>query len=146
VSKLSVWLCIETENLTEIIAQHYKEVICYTNEKDSYVSQQCCKQIMSTIWNNFHDKCVVSLDRVSEWFEIPKNVLYRTLKQNPYYKEDVDFFYVKHAKNPNKKIYRANNYKHILITPDCFKHLAMQSHSRQGRIVRSYLIDLMQSV
>ena len=45
-------------------------------------------------------------------------------------------------KNPNQKDPRNNNYKHILITPDCFKRLCMLTRSKNGETVRSYFIEI----
>jgi hypothetical protein len=42
----------------------------------------------------------------------------------------------------NKKDPRANNNKQYLITPDCFKRLAMLSRSKNAEMVRTYFIEI----
>ena len=84
---------------------------------------------------------VISLDSVAKWLQSSKNDLTKTLKRT--YIKDVDFS-IKSMVNPNKKLgsVGANNYKEILITPDCFKRLCMLSRAKKAELVRTYFIDV----
>lgn len=82
---------------------------------------------------------VINLDMVAKWLAIKKSVLIKTLKHS--YKESVDYK-IKKTANPNKILPRNNNYKLVMITPDCFKRLCMQSRSKKAEEMRSYFIDI----
>ena len=82
---------------------------------------------------------VINLDRVAKWLSVSKFNLIKILRAS--YKEGIDYE-MKQAPNPNKKDPRNNNYKLVLITPDCFKRLCMQSRSKKAEEMRSYFIDI----
>lgn len=83
---------------------------------------------------------VIDLDSVSKWFETPKHVLLSTLRKSRFYKEDLDYKYFSQIRNPKSS--RANNYKHVRLTPDCFKQLAMSTRSKKGHLIRAYFIEI----
>ena len=80
---------------------------------------------------------VVDLDRVSKWLGVRKDNLMRTLKTS--YKEDIEYIVRKSKKQMR---YGGNNCKQVLLTPDCFKRLCMQTKCERGEQVRTYFIDL----
>lgn len=81
----------------------------------------------------------INLDVVSSWLSIPKKNLIKTLNES--YKNNMDYI-IKKAPNPNKKDPRNNNYKLVLITPECFKRICMQSRSKKAEEVRTYFIQV----
>lgn len=91
--------------------------------------------------NTMQTDIVISLDNVAKWLNCPKNELNRTLHRS--YIKNIDYKYEKSA-NPNKIVgkYTSNNYKKILVTPDCFKRLCMLSRAKKAEMVRSYFIDV----
>lgn len=82
---------------------------------------------------------VIDLQVVSVWLNVKKFALIKTLKLS--YKQGFDYTIGK-GSNPKKKDPRNNNYKQVLITPDCFKRLCMQSRSKMADQVRSYFIEV----
>lgn len=91
--------------------------------------------------NTMQTDFAINLDKVCKWFQVPKSKLMETLKNSPHYKEGVDYKVTK-ATNPNKKHPQSNNYKQVLLTPDCFKHLAMMTRAKKGHTIRSYFIEI----
>jgi phage anti-repressor protein len=85
---------------------------------------------------------VINLDLVAKWLDVDKKVLYRTLKNGRYYKDGIDYVYKGDVPNPQKKVANANNYKYVLISPLCFKHLTMNTHAKKGYMVRTYFIEM----
>jgi len=82
---------------------------------------------------------VIDLDAVAKWFGAPKYNLLATLRKSPYYKENIDYKFYDKVDNPKKWAY---HYKHVRLTPDCFKQMAMSTHSKKGHLVRSYFIEI----
>jgi phage anti-repressor protein/predicted GIY-YIG superfamily endonuclease len=89
--------------------------------------------------NTLQTDFVINLDKVALWLDVHKRTLNETLKHS--YKQKFDYIITKN-KNPNQKDPRSNNYKQVLITPDCFKRLCMLTRSKKGETVRSYFIDI----
>ena len=84
---------------------------------------------------------VILLDDVSKWLECNKSELHSTLIRS--YLKDVDYsvqksppFRIKNTKYGN------NNYKRIMVTPDCFKRLCMLSRAAKAEMMRTYFIDV----
>lgn len=82
---------------------------------------------------------VIKLDVVAKWLHARKPNLVNTLKQS--YKLHIDYIVIK-PENHYKKTPNANNYKQYMLTPDCFKRLAMMSHSKNAEMIRSYFIEI----
>jgi len=83
------------------------------------------------------DEYIVNLDTLSEWIEVPKYTLMKTLKDS--YTENID--YIRESiVHPTKK--NANHYVHVMITPDCMKRLCMRSRSNKSETVRTYFIEI----
>lgn len=84
---------------------------------------------------------IIPLDKVAKWLVVPKKELMRTLRRS--YILDIDYVTEK-AANPFRKsgVPGANNFKYVMITPDCFKRLCMLSRTRQAEMVRTYFIDV----
>jgi phage anti-repressor protein/RNase P subunit RPR2 len=84
---------------------------------------------------------VILLDHIAKWLQCSKIELTLTLKRT--YINNIDYT-IKKAPNPNhiKGVKGANNYKEILVTPDCFKRLALLSRAKKGEMVRTYFIDV----
>lgn len=82
---------------------------------------------------------VINLDNVAKWLNTNKKTLIQTLKSS--YRQGIDFVSEK-AQNPNRKDARNNNYKKVMISPECFKRLCMQSKSPKAEEVRTYFIEV----
>lgn len=82
---------------------------------------------------------VISLDTVARWLSSNKRTLVTTLKHS--YRENFDYTIQKYTPT-NKKVPRANNNKLYLLTPDCFKRLAMMSRSKNAEMIRTYFIEI----
>lgn len=91
--------------------------------------------------NTLQTDPVILLDHIAKWLQCSKRQLTLTLKRT--YINNIDYT-MKNAPNPNntKGIRGANNYKEILVTPDCFKRLALLSNAKKGEMVRTYFIDV----
>lgn len=89
----------------------------------------------STLQTDF----VIRLDAVAKWLHCNKPSLVQTLQKS--YKKNFDYIITKPT-DIVKKDPRHNNYKLYLLTPDCFKRLAMLSHSKNAELVRSYFIEV----
>jgi phage anti-repressor protein len=82
---------------------------------------------------------VVKLDAVAKWLHARKDTLVLTLKKS--YKQHIDYIVTKPS-DYVKKSPHANHYKLYLLTPDCFKRLAMMSRSKNAEMIRSYFIEI----
>ena len=81
---------------------------------------------------------VIILDYVAKWLNSRKDTLVETLHRS--YKEHID--YTVQTKGIRKTTPKSNNQKLYLLTPDCFKRLAMMSKSKNAELVRSYFIEV----
>lgn len=93
------------------------------------------KQEIQTVLQN---QQLIDLDVVCKWLRCSKPALILTLKRS--YIDGVDYI-LKKAPNPNRAKY-GNNYKLVLITPSCFKELAMRTASKNGDTMRRYFIEV----
>ena len=85
--------------------------------------------------NNTDDAHTVDLDYISKWLNIRKGNLLQTLRAS--YILNVDYTLTKPASVKG----RGNNTRRVvMLTPDCFKTLCMQSKSPQSDRVRAYFI------
>lgn len=82
---------------------------------------------------------VIVLDQVVKWLQSRKDKLVKTLKHS--YKLNIDYIVTKPTVVV-KKDPRNNNFKTYLLTPDCFKRLAMMSKSKNAEMVRTYYIQV----
>lgn len=89
--------------------------------------------------NTLQTDFVIVLDQVVKWLQSRKDTLVLTLKRS--YKENIDYIITKPAFIV-KKHARNNNFKTYLLTPDCFKRLAMMSNSKNAEMVRTYYIQV----
>jgi phage anti-repressor protein len=87
--------------------------------------------------NKLQTDMVLNLDVVSKWLNVRKSSLVKTLHET--YKKGIDYNEIKSVKNTT---YGGNNYKSVLLTPDCFKRLCMLSRSTNGELVRSYYLQI----
>jgi predicted GIY-YIG superfamily endonuclease/phage anti-repressor protein len=83
------------------------------------------------------DICI-DLEQIGKWIKVPKSKLLKTLRKS--YQDGIDFT-VEKATNPNKQNSFNNNYKKVLLTPDCFKLLCMQSASKNAHTIRRYFLE-----
>ena len=83
---------------------------------------------------------VIKLDAIAKWLSTTKQSIIRTLSRS--YKMDFDYIITKADPNVQKKDPRNNNFKMYLLTPDCFKRLAMMSKSKNAEMVRTYYIEV----
>ena len=81
----------------------------------------------------------ISLLSVAKWIGSTKKSMMRTLRES--YVLDIDYTIEKPI-NPIKRTTKSNNIKLVLLTPDCFKRLCMQSHSKRAGEVRTYFIEV----
>ena len=81
---------------------------------------------------------VIVLDYVAKWLNCRKDTLVDTLQRS--YKKEID--YIIETKNIKKTTPKSNHQKLYLLTPDCFKRLAMMSRSKNAELVRSYFIEV----
>lgn len=89
--------------------------------------------------NTMQTDFVVNLNSVTKWLDSYKRNLVTTLVKT--YKKGIDYIVTKPT-DVKKKDPRHNNYKLYLLTPDCFKRLAMMSRSKNAEMVRSYFIEI----
>lgn len=89
--------------------------------------------------NALQTDAVVDLDIVARWLNSTKRTLFTTLRSG--YKVNIDYIIVKTKANRTGK-YGGNNYKKIMLTPDCFKRLCMFSRAKNAEYVRSYYLAL----
>ncbi len=82
---------------------------------------------------------VVKLDAISKWLHGRTDKLVDTLRRTYRYK--IDYIITKPG-DDTKTHPRANNRKLYLLTPDCFKRIAMMSRSKNAEMVRSYFIEI----
>ncbi len=83
---------------------------------------------------------VINLDAVAKWLQTRKSRLIKTLRES--YKLNIDYKIQPGVKNPNQKDRRNNNYKSVVITPDCFKRMCMLSKAKNADMVRTYFIEV----
>lgn len=88
--------------------------------------------------NTIQTDFIVDADNAAKWLNIQKYVVIKTLKES--YRENIDFTIEKSTIKRTK--YGGNNYKKVLLTPDCFKRLCMRSRSKRAEEVRTYFIQL----
>ena len=83
---------------------------------------------------------VVSLDMVAKWLDARKANLFRIVKSS--YVLDIDYNVTKNAiKGAKGSVGRGKNtIRIVMLTPDCFKALCMQSQTKKSVFVRSYFI------
>ena len=82
---------------------------------------------------------VIRLDTIAKWLSCTRQSLMETLKLS--YRENFDYTIQKYTPT-NKKFPHANNNKLYLLTPDCFKRLAMMSRSKNAEMIRTYFIEI----
>ncbi len=81
---------------------------------------------------------ILDLDVIATWLKIRKGNIVNVLKSS--YRLNIDYsIKLKPAKNKNSG---SNNYKQVLLTPDCFKRICMRSKSPKSEEVRTYYIQL----
>jgi phage anti-repressor protein len=89
---------------------------------------------------NFVNTFSINLEKVAKWFNTKKGKLKDTLLYS--YKEDIDYKIIKEPNNG--KVGKPK--ETILLTPKCFKLIAMQTKSKKGVQVREYYYELEQVV
>jgi hypothetical protein len=81
------------------------------------------------------DSHTVDLDLISKWLAVRKGNLLKTLRAS--YQLGTNYVV---SKPPSSKGSGNNTRRVVMLTPDCFKTLCMQSKSRQSDRVRAYFI------
>jgi hypothetical protein len=110
-------------------------------ELEIELTDEIKEDIRNTICKSYLENTEIDLDKVAKWFGTPKYKIMETLRNSSSYNEGIDFKSTK-APNPNKKDPRSNNYKQVLLTFKCFKHLMMVSRARNTNLMRDFIIDL----
>jgi phage anti-repressor protein len=82
---------------------------------------------------------VVDADNAAKWLGVDKKYLLRAIYGH--YKQNIDYIITNKKKERTAK-YGGNRYKHVLLTPDCFKRVCMRSRSKNAEEVRTYFIEL----
>ena len=90
-------------------------------------------------YSTLQTEFVINLDVVAKWLQANKYKIARTLRNS--YRENIDYIITK-PKILVKKDNRANNNRQYMLTPDCFKRLALLSNSKNGEMVRTYCIEI----
>ena len=76
---------------------------------------------------------VIDINPLVRWLNVNKKEMLRTLHKT--YKLNFDYKETNILGNNSIK-------KHVLLTPDCFKRIAMLSRSKNADLVRSYFIEI----
>ena len=82
------------------------------------------------------DEHTVNLEFISTWLAVRKGNLLKTLRAS--YKLGID--YIISTPPPNTRGRGMRTHRIVMLTPDCFKTLCMQSRSQQADNVRAYFI------
>lgn len=88
----------------------------------------------------------VDADKAASWLGIKKFTLMKTLRES--YHEGLDYQvtkkqqHLKAAARARADGRTTNAYKTVLLTPDCFKRVCMQSRSRKANEARTYFLEL----
>jgi phage anti-repressor protein len=82
----------------------------------------------------------VDVSAVATWLGVRKDVLMRTLRAS--YTVDIDYSVTRMPNPSSQNKYGRNAYKHVLLTPDCFKRVCMRSRGRTAEDVRTYFIQV----
>lgn len=89
---------------------------------------------------NIGEKYIIDFDKLSQWLDVDKKNLLRTLRSS--YKRGDDFIETK-EKIKNREIGIGNHYKlKVMLTSDCMKRLCMRSRSEKAETVRTYFIEI----
>ena len=81
----------------------------------------------------------INLNNITRWLGTSKEGILKTLKES--YVKDIDYTISKPV-NPVRRTSHSNNLKVVLLTPECFKRLCMQSRSVKAHEVRTYFIEI----
>jgi hypothetical protein len=82
----------------------------------------------------------INIDAISKWFEMRKDHIKKTLKES--YIKNIDYKIIKGELNGLK----GKPKETILLTPKCFKLMAMQSRTKKAIQVREYYYELEQVI
>ncbi len=82
----------------------------------------------------------INIDVIAKWFEMRKDNIKDTLVNS--YKENIDYKLIKGTSNGLK----GKPKETILLTPKCFKLMAMQSKTKKAFQVREYYYELEQVI
>ena len=80
----------------------------------------------------------INVDAIAKWFDMRKDHIKKTLTES--YKEKIDYKVIKGVSNGMKGKPKDT----ILLTPKCFKLMAMQSRTKKAIQVREYYYELEQ--
>jgi len=105
-----------------------------TTVPEGFVDEMFDFYDMSTLQTDF----VIRLDVLTKWLHTRKDKLVETLQRS--YKANIDYTIIKVSPQQTKP--HANNVKLYLLTPDCFKRLALLSRSKNAEMVRTYFIEV----
>jgi len=82
----------------------------------------------------------IDIDIIAKWFEMRKDHIKKTLKES--YIKNIDYKIIKSESNGLK----GKPKEIILLTPKCFKLMAMQSRTKKAIQVREYYYELEQVI
>lgn len=82
----------------------------------------------------------INIDAIVKWFNIRKDTIKATLKES--YIKNIDYKIIKKVSNGMK----GKPSETILLTPKCFKLMAMQSRTKKAIEVREYYYELEQVI
>jgi len=132
-------------NNNQLIDIKHAQILKEEYKFKNITSDEIIKEL-NNLLNISDEKFTINLDSVAKWLQCSKRQLTLTLRRT--YINDIDYT-IKNAPNPYniKGIKGSNNYKQILVTPDCFKKLTVLSRAKNADIIRNYLLktDILKS-
>jgi hypothetical protein len=84
---------------------------------------------------------VIDADDIAKWLSVYKFHVIKTLKKS--YKENIDYTIKKSTIKQTQRKYGGNNYKKVMVTPDCFKRMCMRSKSARAKELHTCFISSM---
>jgi phage anti-repressor protein len=109
--------------------------------KNIKIPKTFIKDFFSIAKESYSDnEFIIDLEIIAKWLQVQKKHLKRLLVKN--FKLDYDFT-IEKIRVPNEKNITCVMIKEkILLTPDCFKELAMLSQTERAVLVCRYFLDL----
>lgn len=89
--------------------------------------------------NTLPTDIIIDADYVGKWLNVPKKRIIDTLQRS--YEKNIDYT-IEKAANPLSNKPHANNYKRVMMTPECFKLFAMRSATKKADEMRNYFIQI----
>jgi phage anti-repressor protein len=133
----------------EYLKNNIKILVIDKNVIDSYKNNNLTNYLINNYYTN-PDKWLeyfitnnienfsINIDAIAKWFDMRKDTIKDTLKES--YKKNIDYKVTKDEPTGKK----GKPSETILLTPKCFKLMAMQSKNKKAVQVREYYYELEQ--